>query len=71
MPKLKKLNIQGNKLSNTGKANINALRMNQIHVNYRTVAERKKKDKRKWKKRNKRNKISYYANIREYEWKNK
>ena len=47
MPKLKKLNIQGNKLSNTGKANINALRMNQIHVNYRTVAERKKKDKRK------------------------
>ena len=68
MPKLKKLNIQDNKLSNKGKANINALRMNQIHVNYRTVAERKKKDKRKWKKRNK---ISYYTNIIEYEWKNK
>ncbi len=47
MPKLKKLNIQDNKLSNKGKANINALRVNQIHVNYRTVAERKKKDKRK------------------------
>ena len=42
MPKLKKLNIQGNKFTDTGKASINALRMNHIHVSYRTEAERQK-----------------------------
>ena len=47
MPKLKKLNIQGNKFSEQGKANINALRMNHIHVSYRTEAERQKEKQRK------------------------
>ena len=47
MPKLKKLNIQGNKFSENGKANINALRMNHIHVSYRTEAERQKEKQRK------------------------
>ena len=42
MPKLKKLNIQGNKFTEQGKASINALRMNHIHVSYRTEAERKR-----------------------------
>ena len=42
MPKLKKLNIQGNKFTDVGKASINALRMNHIHVSYRTEAERQK-----------------------------
>ena len=42
LPKLKKLNIQGNKFTETGKASINALRMNHIHVSYRTEAERQK-----------------------------
>ena len=57
MPKLKKLNIQGNKFTETGKASINALRMNHIHVSYRTEAERQrereekaKNDKKKAKK---------------------
>ena len=52
MPKLKKLNIQGNKFTDQGKANINALRMNHIHVNYRTEAERQK-EKEKNKRKNK------------------
>ena len=47
MPKLKKLNIQGNKFSEQGKANINALRMNHIHVSYRTEAERQRERQRK------------------------
>ena len=42
MPKLKKLNIQGNKFTDQGKASINALRMNHIHVSYRTEAERQR-----------------------------
>ena len=55
MPKLKKLNIQGNKFSEQGKANINALRMNHIHVSYRTEAERQreKEEKKKNEKKNK------------------
>ena len=54
MPKLKKLNIQGNKFSDAGKANINALRMNHIHVSYRTEAERQKeKEKNKAKNKDK------------------
>ena len=52
MPKLKKLNIQGNKFTEQGKANINALRMNHIHVSYRTEAERQK-EKEKNKRKNK------------------
>ena len=51
MPKLKKLNIQGNKFSEQGKANINALRMN--HVSYRTEAERQKERQRKNKEKEK------------------
>ena len=53
MPKLKKLNIQGNKFSEQGKANINALRMNHIHVSYRTEAERQKEKQRKNKEKEK------------------
>ena len=53
MPKLKKLNIQGNKFSEAGKANINALRMNHIHVSYRTEAERQKERQRKQKEKDK------------------
>ena len=52
MPKLKKLNIQGNKFTDQGKASINALRMNHIHVSYRTEAERQK-EREKNKKKNK------------------
>ena len=50
MPKLKKLNIQGNKFTETGRASINALRMNHIHVSYRTEAERQKEREQKQKK---------------------
>ena len=54
MPKLKKLNIQGNKFTDVGKASINALRMNHIHVSYRTEAERQKeKEKNKAKNKDK------------------
>ena len=53
MPKLKKLNIQGNKFSEQGKANINALRMNNIHVSYRTEAERQKERQSKNKEKEK------------------
>ena len=49
MPKLKKLNILGNKFTDNGKPSINGLRMNHIHVSYRTEAERQK-DKEKKKK---------------------
>ena len=47
MPKLKKLNILGNKFTENGKPNINGLRMNHIHVCYRTKAEREKEKKKK------------------------
>jgi Ran GTPase-activating protein (RanGAP) involved in mRNA processing and transport len=48
MPKLKKLNILGNKFTDSGKPSINGLRMNHIHVSYRTQAERdKEKERRK------------------------
>ena len=53
MPKLKKLNIQGNKFYDAGKANINALRMNHIHVSYRTEAERQKERQKKQKEKEK------------------
>ena len=46
MPKLKKLNIQGNHFTEQGRSGINALRMNHIHVSYRTEAERKKEKER-------------------------
>ena len=52
MRKLKKLNIQGNKFTEQGKESINALRMNHIHVSYRTEAERQK-EREKNKKKNK------------------
>ena len=55
LPKLKKLNIQGNKFTETGKASINALRMNLIHVSKRTEVERQK-EKEKKKKNMKKNK---------------
>ena len=47
MPKLKKLNIVGNKFTKAGKPCINAFRMNHIQVNYRTQAEREKEKKEK------------------------
>ena len=47
MPKLKKLNILGNKFTENGKPNINGLRMNHIHVSYRTQAEREKEKKKR------------------------
>ena len=54
MPKLKKLNILGNKFTEMGKPSINGLRMNHIHVSYRTQAERnKEKEKEKKNKENK------------------
>jgi len=46
MPKLKKLNIIGNKFTPAGKPSINGLRMNHIHVSYRTQAEREKERER-------------------------
>lgn len=57
LPKLKKLNIQGNKFTETGKASINALRMNHVHVSYRTEADRKREREQKMKneKKNKNN----------------
>jgi hypothetical protein len=53
MPKLKKLNILGNKFTESGKPSIIGLRMNHIHVSYRTQAER---DREKEKRKNKENK---------------
>ena len=47
MPKLKQLNIQGNKFTETGKASIHALRMNHIYVSYRAEAEEKEEEKEK------------------------
>jgi len=47
MPKLKKLNILGNKFTDNGKPSINGLRMNHIHVSYRTEAERQKEREKK------------------------
>ena len=46
MPKLKKLNIEGNKFSDNGKVSINALRMNHIQVSYRTEFEKRKQNKK-------------------------
>ena len=46
MPKLKKLNIEGNKFSDNGKVSINALRMNHIQVSYRTEVEKRKQHKK-------------------------
>ena len=53
MPKLKKLNILGNKFTENGKPSINGLRMNHIHVSYRTDAERQKEKEKKKKKKKK------------------
>ena len=54
MPKLKKLNILGNKFTENGKPSINGLRMNHIHVSYRTEAERQKeREKKKKEEKNK------------------
>ena len=46
MPKLKKLNIIGNKFTAAGKPSINGLRMNHIHVSYRTQQERERERER-------------------------
>ena len=46
MPKLKKLNIIGNKFTSAGKPSINGLRMNHIHVSYRTQQERDRERER-------------------------
>ena len=56
MPKLKKLNIVGNKFTKAGKPCINAFRMNHIQVNYRTQAEREKEKKEKENEREKKRK---------------
>ena len=53
MPQLKKLNILGNKFTEGGKASINGLRMNHIHVTYRTQAERDAEKRKKEKEANK------------------
>ena len=37
MPKLKFLDIKGNNFNDSGKASINTLRMNHIHVEYRDL----------------------------------
>jgi Ran GTPase-activating protein (RanGAP) involved in mRNA processing and transport len=37
MPKLRKLNIAGNKFTDDGKPSINGLRMNHIRVNYKNI----------------------------------
>ena len=47
MPKLKKLNILGNKFTPAGKPAINGLRMNRIHVTYRSELERQKEKKKR------------------------
>ena len=53
MPKLKKLNIIGNKFTEVGKPSINGLRMNHIHVSYRTQQERERERKKREEKTNK------------------
>ena len=53
MPKLKKLNILGNKFTDAGKPSINGLRMNHIHVSHRTEAERQKEREKKKKEKGK------------------
>ena len=47
MPKLKKLNILGNKFTENGKIFIDGLRKNQIHISYRFANERKKELEKK------------------------
>ena len=47
MPKLKKLNIVGNKFGDNGKNNINALRMAHIQVSYKTEEERRRERERR------------------------
>ena len=47
MPKLKKLNIVGNKFGDNGKNNINALRMALIQVSYKTEEERRRERERR------------------------
>ena len=42
IPKLKLLNIQGNKFTENSVQIINALRTNHIHVSYKTAAQRQK-----------------------------
>ena len=53
MPQLKHLNIKGNKFTESAKTTINELRMNHIHVVYRSQAERDKDNKRKEKEKEK------------------
>ena len=58
MPQLKKLNILGNKFTQAGKPSINGLRMNHVHVSYRTEAERQKERQRKEEELKKKNKAN-------------
>ena len=53
MPKLEKLNIEGNKFGYFVKSSINALRLNKIHVSYLTEAERRREKENE--KKNKKN----------------
>ena len=53
MPKLKKLNIVGNKFTDAMKPSINDLRMNHIQVSYRTQVEREKDRKEREKEKEK------------------
>ena len=53
LPKLKKLNILGNKFTEAGKPAINGLRMNHIHVNYKSEQERQKEKQGRKKNNNK------------------
>ena len=47
MPKLKKLNILGNKFSPAGKPSINGLRMNHVHVAYKSEQERQREKQKR------------------------
>ena len=49
MPKLKLLNIQGNKFTENSVQIINALRTNHIHVSYKTAAQRQKEKEKRMK----------------------
>ena len=53
MPKLRKLNVQGNKFTSTGKASMDALRLNQVHISFRTQSEKQKLKEKKAAKENK------------------
>ena len=53
LPKLKKLNILGNKFTEAGKPAINGLRMNHIHVSYKSELEKQKERQKREEEKNK------------------